>query len=78
MRQVMHVADAAFNLARNWARWGKPTEPHDGAVVVWPHHVGRIVGGSPGHWVIESGNDGHAVRRRQRSIAGVIAIRDSV
>jgi hypothetical protein len=44
-------------------------------VVVWPHHVGKIVGKENGEWIIESGNDGHALRTRPRSIAGAIAIR---
>ncbi len=64
-----------FNLARNWARWGHAGPAGVGAVVVWPHHVGRIVGQQNGQWVIESGNDGHALRTRPRSIAGAIAIR---
>jgi hypothetical protein len=76
MRQWMHVADTAYNLARNWAHWGRATQAHVGAVVVWPHHVGRIVGGSPGKWVVESGNDGHRVRTRARSTAGAIAFRE--
>jgi hypothetical protein len=76
MRQLLHVADAAYNLARNWAHWGHATTPHVGAIVVWRHHVGRIVAGRPGAWVINSGNDGHAVRTRQRSIAGAIAFRE--
>ncbi len=75
MRQVMHVADRAFNLARNWAHWGHATTPHVGAIVVWSHHVGRITGGSPGNWVVMSGNDGHAVRSRRRSVSGAIAFR---
>ena len=65
----------AFNLARNWARWGQPGPVGVGAVVVWSHHVGKIVGQQDGQWVVESGNDGHAVRTRPRSLAGVIAIR---
>ncbi len=64
-----------YNLARNWAHWGHASEPHIGAVVVWPHHVGRIVGRREGQWVIESGNDGHRVRSRPRSISGAIAVR---
>lgn len=56
--------------AREWRGVGHPSSPHIGAIAVWPHHVGIIVAGGPGHWVIESGNDGHAVRRRERSIAG--------
>src|SRR5258708_31660776 len=46
----------AFNLARNWAHWGHPGPAGVGAVVVWPHHVGTIVGHVGGVWVIESGN----------------------
>jgi hypothetical protein len=77
MRQWMHVADAAYNLARNWAHYGHGTTPHQGAIVVWPHHVGRIVGPCQGNsCVVESGNDGHAVRTRRRSIAGAIAFRE--
>lgn len=65
----------SFNLARNWAHWGHAGPAGVGAVVVWPHHVGKIVGRDGGMWVIESGNDGHQLRTRPRSIAGVIAIR---
>jgi hypothetical protein len=65
----------SFNLARNWAHWGRSGPAGVGAVVVWSHHVGKIVGEENGEWVIESGNDGHALRTRPRSIAGAIAIR---
>jgi hypothetical protein len=65
----------AFNLARNWAHWGQAGPAGVGAVVVWSHHVGKIVGLEGGEWVIESGNDGHRVRTRPLSIAGAIAIR---
>ena len=63
------------NLARNWANWGHSGPAGVGAVVVWPHHVGKIVGQQDGEWIIESGNDGHAVRTRPLPIAGAIAIR---
>jgi hypothetical protein len=65
----------AFNLARNWAHWGLSGPAGVGAVVVWSHHVGKIVGLEAGEWVIESGNDGNRIRTRPRSIAGAIAIR---
>ena len=64
-----------YNLARNWAHWGHSGAPGVGAVVVWPHHVGKIVGKEGGMWVIESGNDDHATRTRARPIGGAIAIR---
>ena len=77
--EMRHLVGAdpgpSFNLARNWTRWGRPGAAGIGAVVVWPHHVGKIVGKENGEWIIESGNDGHALRTRPRSIAGAIAIR---
>jgi hypothetical protein len=77
MRQLVESDPGpAFNLARNWAHYGQATTPHVGAIVVWPYHVGKIVGGSPGNWIITSGNDGHAVRTRPLSIAGAIAFRE--
>ena len=63
-------------LARNWAHVGTPTSAHVGAVVVWPHHVGRIVGEDNGRWVVRSGNVGGGVRSTIRSLAGAIAVRD--
>jgi hypothetical protein len=78
MRHVFGVSDPRLNLARNWAGVGSNAGgPQIGAVVVWPHHVGVIRGGpnGSGEWLIESGNDGHAVRTRYRSLAGAIAFR---
>ena len=67
----------AFNLARNWARWGHASGPGVGVMVVWSHHVGMITGRSPdGQWIVKSGNDGGGVaRERPRSLAGAIAFR---
>ena len=78
MRRVFGASDPRLNLARNWASVGSNAGgPQVGAVVVWPHHVGVIRGGpnSAGEWLIESGNDGHAVRTRYRSLHGAIAFR---
>lgn len=62
-----------FNLARNWARWGRPSGPQVGAVVVWPNHVGIITGrAANGQWIVKSGNDGGQVRERARSVAGAV------
>lgn len=74
--QVGSDPGPSFNLARSWARYGTNAGgPSIGAIVVWPHHVGRIVGHANGQWIVQSGNDGHAVRTRPRSIAGAIAFR---
>ena len=66
-----------YNLARNWAHWGSNAGgPGYGVIVVWPHHVGKIVGPCNGQVCpIESGNDGRAVRTRNLSVAGAIAFR---
>ncbi|MGH6875929.1 MAG: hypothetical protein ACREHV_00980 [Rhizomicrobium sp.] len=78
MRRHLGVADRRYNLARAWAGYGsRAGAPGQGVIVVWPHHVAIIVGGSDGRgrWLMESGNDGHAVRTRYRSLRGVIALR---
>lgn len=63
----------AFNLAWNWSRYGSPTSPRVGAVVVWRHHVGIITGqASNGQWIVKSGNDSGRVRERARSVAGAV------
>ncbi len=56
MRQIKGVKDSSYNLARHWINYGNRTVPGLGVVVVWPHHVGYIVGGSPGNWIVRSGN----------------------
>ena len=76
MRQVVGGDPGPqFNLARNWAHWGRPGPAGIGAVVVWSHHVGKIVGQENGQWIVESGNDGNRVRARPLPISNAIAIR---
>ncbi len=66
-----------LNLAIEWAGVGRPTTPHAGAIVVWRHHVGKIISIiSAGRAIVLSGNDGHRVRTRERSIRGAVAFRD--
>lgn len=45
-----------MNVARNWINYGNSTHPKIGAVVVWPHHVGYIVGQDSRGWIVRSGN----------------------
>ena len=48
-----------YNLARSWAHYGvNAGGPAVGTIVVWRHHVGKIVGQENGQWIVESGNDG--------------------
>jgi hypothetical protein len=66
-----------YNLARNWAHWGQPANgPAPGVIGVMPHHVFKVIQVlGRGTVLAISGNDGHAVRVRPRSTAGVIAWR---
>lgn len=77
LRQHLGVEDRSYNLARNWSHWGtRAFGPGIGVVVVWSHHVAQIVGQAEnGMWMMISGNDGHSVRTRPRSLSGAIALR---
>jgi hypothetical protein len=71
--RTRHGGGPEMNLAWNWRNYGSPGSPQIGAIVVWRHHVGEIVGqAANGQWLIHSGNDGGAVRTRARSIAGAV------
>jgi hypothetical protein len=62
-----------LNIAWNWSKWGRPTAPQVGAVVVWRHHVGEIVGqAANGKWLVRSGNYGGAVRTAPMSVRGAV------
>lgn len=70
------MSDRRLWLARNWASVGRNAgQPGVGVVVVWRHHVGIITGRTGSQWIVKSGNDGHGVRERVRSISGAIAFR---
>lgn len=62
-----------YNIAWNWRNYGVPTAPQVGAIVVWKHHVGLLMGQTAsGSWIVKSGNDSGAVRTRARSIEGAL------
>lgn len=62
-----------YNLAWNWSRYGSAASPQVGAVVVWRHHVGMIVGeAGNGKWLVRSGNWGGRVATVARSIRGAV------
>lgn len=81
LRRHLGISKEAFpkwgwNIAANGRYIGTAASgPAAGVVVVWRHHVGIITGGSPGHWIVLSGNDNHAVRERERPLSGVISYR---
>jgi uncharacterized protein (TIGR02594 family) len=74
LRATGHQRGSA--AARDYARYGRPARgPAPGAIVVWPHHVGVVTAVQGGNIQVISGNDGHRVRERLRTTAGVIAYR---
>jgi hypothetical protein len=76
MRQVLGIADPSYNWAPHWMGYGHATGPEVGAVVVWPWHVGRIVGRSNnGQWIVENGNYNNRVAVVPMSLAGAIGFR---
>ena len=71
--RTRHGGGPEMNLAWNWSRYGSPASPQIGAIVVWRHHVGEIVGqAANGQWIVLSGNDGGQVRSRPRNISGAV------
>jgi hypothetical protein len=71
--RTRHGGGPEMNLAWNWRNYGSPGSAQVGAIVVWRHHVGEIVGqAANGQWLVHSGNDGGAVRTRARSISGAV------
>lgn len=81
MRQEVPIDPGKdFNRAQAWKRYGTPVPgPEVGAIVVWSRkggrgHVGKITGydAMAGEWVVRSGNDGHELRERPRSVAGAV------
>ena len=66
-----HGGGPEYNIAANWRHYGSPASPQVGAIVVWDHHVGEIVGQAPnGQWIVLSGNYSGGVHQTARSIAG--------
>jgi uncharacterized protein (TIGR02594 family) len=63
--------------AQSFAHYGSPAPgPVPGAIIVFPHHVGFVIGvAGPGKVRVVSGNHGHRVGEGVYSTRGVIAYR---
>ena len=78
LRHVFGIADRSLNLAINWAHKGSPASPDNANVVVWRHHVGKLIAHNGNRILIQSGNDRGAVRTRwvtTNILGGVVAFR---
>jgi hypothetical protein len=73
----VNVTGLNLNRAIEWARLGsRAPRPAAGVVAVWRHHVGIITENLGGGRIrLLSGNDGNAVRERERSTRGIVAYR---
>lgn len=63
------------NLARNWLKYGSPSAPQIGAVVVYNHHVAIIVGRDQRGWLVKSGNYSNRVAVHRMNYRQPIGIR---
>jgi uncharacterized protein (TIGR02594 family) len=63
--------------ARSFAQYGRPASgPAPGAIAVWPHHVGFVVGSAgPGRIRVVSGNHNHRVEESTYATRSVMAFR---
>jgi hypothetical protein len=84
MRQeVAQDPGPKFNRALAWKNYGEDAgRPCIGCIVVWKRgnrgqgHVGIITGKTDDdQWIVRSGNDGHELRERPRSLNGAVAFR---
>ena len=64
--------------AADYARYGRPAQPHVGAVAVLSHHVGVVAGFERGKIVLLSGNHRRRVGYGTYAFRRIIAFRDPV
>jgi CHAP domain len=82
-QEVAQDPGPKFNRALAWKNYGVSAGgPCVGCVVVWKRgnggrgHVGIITGkAEDDQWIVRSGNDGHELRERPRSVKGAVSFR---
>lgn len=76
-QQLHRTIPSDYNQAIAWAHFGHAAPgPAPGVIGVKRHHVVQVVKVlGPGRILAISGNDGHKVKTRERSTAGIIAWR---
>lgn len=79
MRHLTGLSDRSLNLARNWANVGSPGSSSAGNIVVWRHHVGKLMSApdNRGYADVLSGNNGSGNRAtvRHQYVGNAIAFR---
>lgn len=73
LRVRKHIADTSFNVAARWRTAGRPAQCFVGAIAASSWHVGEVTAClGNGRMKMISGNDGNAVRDRERSTRGFV------
>ena len=78
LRKSGHSIAGTDHRAISFARYGRPTSPHVGAVAVLRHHVGLVAGFSHGGVVLISGNHARRVALGVYPLRRIIAFREPV
>jgi hypothetical protein len=78
LRKSGHSTAGTDHRAISFARYGRATSPHVGAVAVLKHHVGIVAGFTRGRLILLSGNHGHRVALGAYPRGRIIAFRDPI
>ncbi len=78
LRQSGHSIAGTDHRAISFARYGRPTSPHVGAVAVLRHHVGIVAAVTGRSVVLLSGNHGRRVALGVYSRRRIVAFREPV
>ncbi len=78
LRQSGHSTAGTDHRAISFARYGRPTSPHVGAVAVLRHHVGIVAAVTGRGVVLLSGNHGRRVALGVYPLRRILTFRDPV
>jgi hypothetical protein len=78
LRQSGHSIAGTDHRAISFARYGRPTSPHVGAIAVERHHVGIVAAVTRRGVILLSGNHGHRVALGAYPRRRIIAFRDPI
>lgn len=78
LRQSGHSLAGTDHRAISFARYGRPSGPHVGAVAVLRHHVGIVAGLTRRGVILLSGNHSHRVAYGVYPLRRIVAFREPV
>jgi hypothetical protein len=78
LREGGYSVTGTDNRAISFARYGRPTSPHVGAVAVLRHHVGIVAGFTRSGVVLLSGNHGRGAAYGLYAARKIVAFRELI